>query len=48
MKGTCEVCGTMEVDLQEKNVGGQLKNVFNCAWDRLTFLWIHNLLSGRM
>jgi len=32
MKGTCEVCRTREIELQEKNVEGQLKNVCNnCA-----------------
>lgn len=38
MKGTCEVCGTREIELQEKNVEGQLKNVCNnCACDRLFY-----------
>jgi len=32
MKGTYEVCGTREIELQEKNLEGQLKNVCNnCA-----------------
>ena len=25
MKGTCEVCGTREIELQENNAEGQLK-----------------------
>lgn len=32
MKGTCEVCGTRDVEVQQKNIGGQLKDTCNsCA-----------------
>jgi hypothetical protein len=33
MKGTCEVCGTKEIEVLQRNINGQLKSVCeNCAW----------------
>jgi len=32
MQGTCDACGISNVELQQKNIGGQDKNVCsNCA-----------------
>jgi len=32
MKGICEVCGTRDVEVEQKNIGGQLKSACNnCA-----------------